>query len=99
MFRFNCTLDQLWADLNLSQIVLPSICLALPFLAYVARLTRNSLLDVMSQNFMRTAKAKGLDDATALARHALKVAMEARERRKHLFARRRERGGVAVPWR
>jgi len=58
-----------------SQIVLPSVCLALPFLAYVARLMRNSLLDVMSQNYMRTAKAKGLDDATALARHALKVAI------------------------
>lgn len=57
------------------QIILPSICLALPFLAYVARLTRNSLLDVMSQNFMRTAKAKGVADATALARHALKVAI------------------------
>ncbi len=60
---------------SFSQIILPSICLALPFLAYVARLTRNSLLDVMSQNYMRTAKAKGLDDATALARHALKVAI------------------------
>ncbi len=60
---------------SLAQIILPSLCLALPFLAYVARLTRNSLLDVMSQNYMRTAKAKGLDEATALARHALKVAI------------------------
>lgn len=60
---------------TLPQLVLPSVCLALPFLAYVARLTRNSLLDVMTQNYMRTAKAKGLDDATALARHALKVAI------------------------
>jgi oligopeptide transport system permease protein len=50
------------------QLILPSICLALPFLAYVARLTRNNLLDVMSLNHMRTAKAKGLDEATALAR-------------------------------
>jgi oligopeptide transport system permease protein len=58
-----------------SQLILPSICLALPFLAYVARLTRNSLLDVMSQNYMRTAKAKGLADSAALARHALKVAI------------------------
>jgi oligopeptide transport system permease protein len=57
------------------QLILPSICLGLPFLAYVARLTRNSLLDVMSQNYMRTAKAKGLDDSTALFRHALKVAI------------------------
>ncbi len=60
---------------SFSQLIMPSICLALPFLAYVARLTRNSLLDVMSQNYMRTAKAKGLDDATALAKHALKVAI------------------------
>lgn len=54
---------------TIAQLIMPSICLALPFLAYVARLTRNSLLDVKSQNYMRTAKAKGLDDATALARH------------------------------
>lgn len=60
---------------TIPQLVMPSICLALPFLAYVARLTRNSLLDVKSQNYMRTAKAKGLDDATALARHAMKVAI------------------------
>jgi oligopeptide transport system permease protein len=60
---------------SFAQLVMPSICLALPFLAYVARLTRNSLLDVMSQNYMRTAKAKGLDEMTALARHALKIAI------------------------
>jgi len=60
---------------SFSQLIMPSICLALPFLAYVARLTRNSLLDVMSQNYMRTAKAKGLDEMTALARHALKIAI------------------------
>ncbi|WP_256199487.1 ABC transporter permease [Verrucomicrobium spinosum] len=60
---------------TIAQLIMPSICLALPFLAYVARLTRNSLLDVKSQNYMRTAKAKGLDDATALARHGMKVAI------------------------
>src|SRR5262249_14937612 len=43
---------------TVGQMIMPAICLALPFLAYVARLTRNSLLDVMSQNYMRTAKAK-----------------------------------------
>ncbi len=56
-------------------LVMPSVCLALPFLAYVARLMRNSLLDVMSQPHMRTAKAKGLDPASALAKHGLKVAI------------------------
>ncbi|CAN5903679.1 oligopeptide ABC transporter permease OppB [soil metagenome] len=60
---------------NVQQIILPSLCLALPFLAYVARLTRNSLLEVMNQNYMRTAKAKGLDQINAVARHALKVAL------------------------
>ena len=60
---------------SFTQIILPALCLALPFLAYVARLTRNSLLDVMSQNYMRTAKAKGLSDGESLAKHALKVAI------------------------
>lgn len=56
-------------------LVMPAVCLALPFLAYVARLMRNSLLDVMSQNHMRTAKAKGLGQMNALARHGMKVAI------------------------
>lgn len=62
-----------WGDFR--QIIMPSVCLALPYLAYVSRLTRNSLLDVMSQNYMRTARAKGLSEATALYRHALKIAL------------------------
>ena len=57
------------------QLVMPSICLALPFMAYVARLMRNSLLEVMSLHHMRTAKAKGLDEATALMRHGMKMAI------------------------
>jgi oligopeptide transport system permease protein len=60
---------------TISQLIMPAICLALPFMAYVARLMRNSLLEVISQNYMRTAKAKGLDPASAMARHALKIAI------------------------
>jgi oligopeptide transport system permease protein len=60
---------------TIPQLIMPSICLALPFMAYVARLMRNSLLEVISQNYMRTAKAKGLDPASAMARHALKIAI------------------------
>ena len=56
-------------------IVLPAICLAAPYLAYVARLMRNSLLDVLRSDFMRTAKAKGLGTSRAVARHAVKVAI------------------------
>lgn len=57
------------------QLVMPSICLALPFMAYVARLMRNSLLEVMGLHHMRTAKAKGLNEATALMRHGMKMAI------------------------
>jgi oligopeptide transport system permease protein len=54
---------------------LPGICLALPYLAYVARLMRNSLLDVLKSDFMRTAYAKGLSPSQALTKHAMKVAI------------------------
>ena len=57
------------------QLVMPSFCLALPFMAYVARLTRNSLLEVMNLPHMRTAKAKGLDEVAALMRHGMKMAI------------------------
>ncbi len=58
-----------------SQCVLPACCLAAPYLAYVARLMRNSLLDVMKSDFLRTAKAKGVGEAQAIAHHAMKVAI------------------------
>lgn len=56
-------------------IILPSIVLAGPYVAYVARLTRSSMLEVLTQDFIRTARAKGLDDMTVAYRHAMKVAM------------------------
>ena len=58
-----------------AHLVLPAICLAAPYTAYVARLMRNSLLDVLKSDYLRTAKAKGLSDAQALARHAMKPAI------------------------
>lgn len=58
-----------------AQGVLPAVCLAAPYLAYVARLMRNSLLDVLRSDFLRTAKAKGLGEAASVARHAAKVAI------------------------
>lgn len=60
---------------TMRQMVLPAVCLAAPYVAYVARLMRNSLLDVLKSDFLRTARAKGLSDAQALARHAAKVAI------------------------
>lgn len=60
---------------TVSQMVLPAICLAAPYIAYVARLMRNSLLDVLKSDFLRTARAKGLTETQALIKHAVKVAI------------------------
>ncbi len=60
---------------TVSQMILPAICLAAPYVAYVARLMRNSLLDVLKSDFLRTARAKGLTETQAVARHAVKVAI------------------------
>jgi oligopeptide transport system permease protein len=54
------------------QLALPVICLAAPFAAYIARLTRAGLLEVLHQDFVRTAYAKGLDERTVVIRHALR---------------------------
>jgi oligopeptide transport system permease protein len=58
-----------------SSLVLPALTLAGPYVAYIARLMRSSLLEVLHQDFIRTARAKGLSDAAVLTRHALKVAL------------------------
>ena len=58
-----------------AQVILPAICLAAPYVAYVARLMRNSLLDVLKSDFLRTARAKGLTETQAVSRHAVKVAI------------------------
>ena len=56
-------------------MILPALCLAAPYVAYVARLMRNSLLDVLNQDFIRTARAKGLSPSAVALRHALRVAI------------------------
>jgi len=57
------------------QLVLPILCLGLPYAAYVARLTRTGMLDILSQDYIRTARAKGLLSRTVIVRHALKGAL------------------------
>ncbi|KKJ76397.1 oligopeptide transporter permease [Kiloniella litopenaei] len=63
-----------WGD-GMSQAILPIIALALPQIAYIARLTRGSMIEVLRSNFVRTARAKGLPERLMLSRHALKAAM------------------------
>jgi peptide/nickel transport system permease protein len=60
---------------GLHGLTLPAIALALPQAAILARVMRSSLLDVMGEDFMRTARAKGLTARQALWRHGLRNAM------------------------
>ena len=52
-------------------LVLPGLALGAPFAAYIARLTRTGLLEVLSQDYIRTARAKGLSPWLVVTRHAL----------------------------
>ena len=60
---------------SLWHLVLPSFCLAAPYAAYIARLVRTGMLDVLSQDYIRTARAKGLPSRRVILRHALKGAL------------------------
>jgi peptide/nickel transport system permease protein len=65
--------DGIWTGLR--SLTLPAIALALPQAAILARVMRSSLLDILGEDFMRTARAKGLTRRQALWRHALRNAM------------------------
>ncbi len=62
-----------WAAIK--ALTLPAIALALPQSAILARVMRSSLLDILSEDFMRTARAKGLSRRQALWRHGLRNAL------------------------
>ncbi|MFO7921391.1 MAG: ABC transporter permease [Nioella sp.] len=59
----------------LKALVLPSIALALPQAAILARVMRSALIETLAQDYMRTARAKGLPRRQALLRHALRNAL------------------------
>ena len=60
---------------NLRYLILPSLALAAPNAALIIRLTRASMLDVMREDFVRTARAKGLSPTRVLLRHVLRNAL------------------------
>ncbi len=60
---------------NLSLMILPAICLGTSASASVMRMTRSCLLDVLRQDYIRTAQAKGLRERVVVLRHAVKNAM------------------------
>ncbi len=55
-------------------MILPSVALGIVYMALIARITRATMLDVLAQDYVRTANAKGLAPGTVLTRHALKNA-------------------------
>ena len=63
-----------WLD-RLLHLIMPAITLSLLFMATWSRFTRSSMLEVLRQDYVRTARAKGLDEARVLRRHALRNAM------------------------
>jgi peptide/nickel transport system permease protein len=60
---------------DVSYLILPMIALAARPLSIIARITRSSMLDVLSQDYVRTARAKGLAETRTVLRHALRNAL------------------------
>jgi peptide/nickel transport system permease protein len=66
-----------WEDplLNLQQLAFPAMAIAFHDLAFTARVTRSSMLEVLREDYVRTARSKGLAELTVIGRHALKNAI------------------------
>ncbi len=60
---------------SVRHLILPGFCLGAPYAAYIARLMRTGMLEVLSQDFIRTAYAKGLSTTGVVLRHAMKTAL------------------------
>src|SRR5262249_51412034 len=60
---------------NLTRLILPSVTLSMPILANLARLLRSAMLDALEQDFIRTARAKGVPERLVLYVHALRNAL------------------------
>lgn len=61
--------DDPW--MNIKLMILPSVSLALPFMAVLMRFTRSSVLETLNQDYVRTARAKGLKQGKVVMRHVL----------------------------
>ena len=60
---------------GLKTLIMPTITLAFPYFAYIARLSRASILEVLRSDYIRTARAKGLKQSVVVVKHVLKGAM------------------------
>jgi oligopeptide transport system permease protein len=61
-----------WPPVSPMGWVLPAVTLGLAYAAYLSRLTRAGMIEVLHQDFVRTARAKGLRESTILAKHCLR---------------------------
>lgn len=64
-----------WGTGTWDAMILPVVCMALSPISLVARITRTSMLDVINQDYIRTARAKGVQERTVIFSHALRNAM------------------------
>jgi oligopeptide transport system permease protein len=62
----------LWEGFFSLHTILPVLTLSMVYMAYIARLTRSGMLEVLRSNFIRTARAKGLDERSVVIRHGLR---------------------------
>ena len=58
-----------WGGLFSTHIILPALTIGIPGVAFIARMTRNSTVEVLSQDYIRTARAKGLPKMMLYTRH------------------------------
>ncbi|MCF6300366.1 MAG: oligopeptide ABC transporter permease OppB [Proteobacteria bacterium] len=64
-----------WGDGHWQYLVLPVLALSLRYIAYIARLMRGSMIEILQSDYIRTAKAKGLSTFQTVVKHALKPAL------------------------
>jgi len=77
MYVFNSLITGQWEALGdaIRHLILPAVALATIPLSIIARMTRSSLLDVLGQDYIRTARAKGLGETLVVLRHGLRNAI------------------------
>ncbi len=70
IFGYTSPFQDFW--MSTKQIIMPVFCIAIPGMAYTARQSRSAMLEVIQQDYIRTAWSKGLRESTVIMRHALK---------------------------
>ena len=77
MYTFDALMAGQWNTFGsaMIHIILPSFCLAMTTIAILARMMRASMLETMTQDFIRTARAKGLSERIVILKHALRNAL------------------------